>query len=162
MEIHRAEEVDADQLVDLMSQLASESSFLMYEHDEVPSPTMLARRISATKNSEQILVVEIDNEFVGYLALTLGTFKRNRGVATLALGVRGSHTGNGIGSELMSAAISEARKIGIYRLQLHVQTTNELAIKLYRKFGYEVEGTLRNAARVNGRLVDKYMMAKLL
>jgi len=162
MNIRLAEEVDACQLVELMSSLASESSFLMYEYDEVPSTTMLAKRISATKNSELIWVTEFNDKFVGYLTLSLGTLKRNRGVATLAMGVRNDYAGNGVGSGLMSTAIAEASEIGVYRLQLHVQTTNERAIKLYRKFGYEVEGTLRNAAKVSGQLVDKYMMAKLL
>lgn len=162
MNIRLAEEADAGQLVELMSSLASGSSFLMYEYDEVPSSTMFAKRMSSTKISELIWVTEFNDKFVGYLALTLSTLKRNHGVATLAMGVRNHCAYNGVGSGLMSTAISEARKIGVYRLQLHVQTTNERAIKLYRKFGYEVEGTLRNAARVNGQLVDKYTMAKLL
>ena len=106
MNIRLAEEADAGQLVELMSSLASGSSFLMYEYDEVPSSTMFAKRMSSTKISELIWVTEFNDKFVGYLALTLSTLKRNHGVATLAMGVRNDCAGNGVGSGLMSTAIS--------------------------------------------------------
>ena len=38
---------------------------------------------------------------------------------------------------------------------------NEPAIRLYRKFGFEVEGTLRELAYRDGRYVDGFLMARL-
>jgi len=162
MRIRRVEESDATQLVTLMSQIASESSFLLYEVDEVPSSAFLARRLSNTKHLEYIWVAEVGDKFVGYLALTLGSMKKNRGVGTLAIGVMTDYSNCGVGSSLMSTAIEKAREVKIYRLQLQVQTTNDRAVGLYKKFGFEIEGILRHVAKVNGCLVNKFMMAKLL
>lgn len=162
MKIGRAKESDACQLVTLMSQIASESSFLLYEPDEVPSSTWLKKRLSTLRQSEYIWVAETNHKFVGYIALTLGVMKRNRGVGTLAMGVISDYSGKGVGSELLIKVIKEAQKMEVYRLQLQVQTNNERAIRLYRKFDFEIEGVLRSVAKVEGNLIDKFMMAKLL
>lgn len=41
-------------------------------------------------------------------------------------------------------------------------THNEAAIGLYRKLGYECEGTRRAALVVDGKPVDEFWMAKLV
>jgi ribosomal protein S18 acetylase RimI-like enzyme len=41
-------------------------------------------------------------------------------------------------------------------------THNAAAIGLYRKMGFEVEGTRRAALRIGAESVDEYYMAKLL
>lgn len=162
MKIRTVTEIDAEDLYYLMRQLATESSFMMFELDEVPTPEMIARRLSSTKTTEQMLVAEEGADFLGYLTLSGGNLRRNKGVGTLTVGVGRHAQGNGVGSELMEHAIVLGRETGLYRLQLYVQTTNFIAIKLYRKFSFEVEGTLRGAVKINGQLVDKFLMAKLL
>jgi RimJ/RimL family protein N-acetyltransferase len=39
---------------------------------------------------------------------------------------------------------------------------NERALALYRRLGFEVEGTRRDSVLVDGRYVDELTMAKLL
>jgi RimJ/RimL family protein N-acetyltransferase len=51
---------------------------------------------------------------------------------------------------------------GIRRLQLIVQSHNRTARALYEKMGFVVEGTRKDALRVEGSYVDGYYMAKLL
>lgn len=51
--------------------------------------------------------------------------------------------------------------IGYLRLELTVYTDNAAAIALYRKFGFEIEGTYRAYALRKGDLVDAYAMARL-
>jgi hypothetical protein len=62
----------------------------------------------------------------------------------------------------MAAAIDIADNwLNYHRLRLEVYTDNAAALALYRKFGFEVEGTLRQDAFRDGRYVDAYAMGRL-
>jgi putative acetyltransferase len=83
-------------------------------------------------------------------------------VATLGLGVHDAWTGRGIGTALLTALIDSADNwLGIWRLQLVVYVDNAPALRLYRRFGFEVEGTHRAYALRDGQYVDAYAMARI-
>jgi L-phenylalanine/L-methionine N-acetyltransferase len=78
------------------------------------------------------------------------------------MAVHDDHRGQGIGSALMEAAVDLADNgLNILRIELEVYTDNEAALRLYKKFGFAIEGTLvRNTFRA-GQYVDAYVMARL-
>jgi RimJ/RimL family protein N-acetyltransferase len=39
---------------------------------------------------------------------------------------------------------------------------NERAIRLYKKMGFEIEGTKKHSLLISGSYVDEYYMAKLI
>lgn len=51
--------------------------------------------------------------------------------------------------------------LNLKRLQLTVYTDNEAAIRLYKKFGFAVEGTAKAYAFRDGAYVDSYFMARV-
>jgi ribosomal protein S18 acetylase RimI-like enzyme len=155
---------DAPRLSRLMDRLESESDFMMYEVQEVPTRELLRRRLEAgVKTTKETFLLAIANEDIyGYALVFRGNFARNCGVGTLALGVARAAQGYGIGSALIAESIAWAKHQGLYRLQLQVQTSNTGAFRLYQKFGFQNEGTLYRCALVNGKYVDKYQMALLL
>ena len=52
------------------------------------------------------------------------------------------------------------RAPGVEKLELTVRSTNEPALKLYRKFGFVVEGRFRNRILLaDGRYIDDIGMA---
>jgi putative acetyltransferase len=78
------------------------------------------------------------------------------------MSVHDAFQNRGVGSALMRAMIDLADNwLGLRRLELEVWTDNTLAIHLYEKFGFAVEGTGRQYARRAGELVDCYFMARL-
>ena len=52
------------------------------------------------------------------------------------------------------------RWVGALRVELSVYTDNARAIGLYRKFGFEIEGTMRGYAMRDGQFTDTHAMAR--
>jgi putative acetyltransferase len=70
--------------------------------------------------------------------------------------------GLGVGSALMRAAIDLADNwLNLIRLELLVMDGNDAAVGLYRRFGFDLEGTLRAFGFQAGRYVDVHTMARV-
>lgn len=82
-----------------------------------------------------------------------------RHVGRLGIGVRARDRGHGIGKRLMEAAIAEAPRRGIERIELEVFASNARAAALYRRFGFEMEGVRRRARKLDGVYENLIMMA---
>jgi putative acetyltransferase len=100
---------------------------------------------------------------VGMLdVLTVPNRPRRRHVGAIGMCVHDEWQGKGVGTALMRAGVDLADKwLNLIRLELEVYTDNEPAIRLYERFGFEHEGTLRQHAFRDGLYVDSYMMARL-
>ena len=76
--------------------------------------------------------------------------------------VRDDWQGKGVGTALVRAMIDLAdRWLNLTRIELTVFTDNEPAVALYRKFGFQIEGTHRKFAFRDGEFVDAYAMARV-
>jgi putative acetyltransferase len=76
--------------------------------------------------------------------------------------VHPDYWGIGIGSQLMSAILDIADNwLNLTRVELEVNTDNPVAVRLYEKFGFEIEGTHKLHAFGNGRWADSYFMSRL-
>ena len=155
---------DALRVSELMHRLELENSFMMYESSEIPDENLLRERLVANSKTKKeiFLLAHAADDLCGYALVFRGNLRRNKGVGTLALGVLEAAQGYCIGSTLIAEAIAWATHHQLYRVRLQVQTDNQKALHLYRKFGFQHEGTLRRCALVNGEYVDKHQMALLL
>ncbi|WP_150303090.1 UDP-4-amino-4,6-dideoxy-N-acetyl-beta-L-altrosamine N-acetyltransferase [Pseudomonas saliphila] len=68
----------------------------------------------------------------------------------------------GTGSKMEYLALNYAfDQLGLRKLQCEVLAFNEAVIKLHQKFGFTVEGVLREQHRIDGRFVDVYRLGLL-
>jgi L-phenylalanine/L-methionine N-acetyltransferase len=78
------------------------------------------------------------------------------------MAVRDDWQGKGVGTALIEAALDLADNwLNLTRIELGVYTDNAAAVALYKKFGFEIEGTHHRFAFRGGRYVDAYSMARL-
>ena len=99
---------------------------------------------------------------VGEAGLQGGSLERTRHVASLGIAVLRAYWGQGIGRALVLGLEDFAREAGILRIELSVMVHNARARSLYQRLGYEEEGVLRWAARIDGTLIDEVAMAKIM
>ena len=87
---------------------------------------------------------------------------RRSHVATFGISVAADMQGRGVGRRLMSEMINLCDNwLRIERLELTVFADNPAAVALYKKHGFEIEGTGRRYALRNGEYVDAYYMARM-
>ena len=118
--------------------------------------------IEKTPSANLALVAVVADQIVGDAGLHRFS-GRQLHVAGVGLGVHDAWTGKGIGTALLSALVEAAdRWLGIWRLELTVYVDNAPAIHLYRRFGFEMEGTHRAFALRDGQYVDAHAMARII
>ena len=151
--IRAAEPDDAKQLVNLIEQVES-SGFMLFEPGERKiSDEQMKKRIEAVEKekSSAILIAEDNGGIFGYLFAIGGNPTRTKHSAYIAIGVAESERGKGIGAKLFEALEEWANQQSIHRLELTVITYNTAGIALYKKMGFEIEGTKKNSLLIDGK-----------
>lgn len=67
-----------------------------------------------------------------------------------------------IGKRLLSTALQTAKERGLSRVVLTVREQNEIAIQLYKNFGFFQEGRHIKAVKINGEYENHLSMALLI
>ena len=119
---------------------------------------------SAGNPPESHLVAELAGQVAGYIKVKPPTpLPENSHVMQIGgLAVRRDARRKGIAAALMSAAEQHALAAGARKLSLRVFGTNDPAIRLYERLGFEREGILRSEFLIDGSYVDDILMAKHL
>jgi putative acetyltransferase len=110
------------------------------------------------------LVADIDGDTVGLLELvTWPGEPRHRHVGEVDLvAVHPDWTGRGAGRALMEAAVELADDwLNLRRLSLVVFVDNAVALEMYRRLGFVVEGTMAEYGFKRGKYIDAHVMARL-
>jgi putative acetyltransferase len=119
------------------------------------------RWIEKTPEGNVAIVAVLEGRLVGAADIARGKGRRDH-VGGIALVVHDDFHGRGIGAALLGALVDTADNwLNLRRLDLAVYVDNEPAIRLYKRFGFVVEGTRRAAAFRDGAFVDDYIMARL-
>ncbi|MFO1325608.1 MAG: GNAT family N-acetyltransferase [Burkholderiales bacterium] len=158
--VRRAEPSDADAMRAIFASPKAQAGTLQLP---LPSVEMWRKRLADGQPTDYLLVAVVDGEVVGNAGLhAAGASPRRRHAAGIGMAVRDDWHGRGVGTALLTAIIDLADNwLDYTRLELTVYTDNAAAFALYRKFGFETEGTLRQYALRGGVLVDAYTMARL-
>jgi RimJ/RimL family protein N-acetyltransferase len=165
--IREAKPSDAAQIIAYVNRLSEEPNSNIelspgeFTHT-VDSEAALLSDFAASGNSI-FMVAENAGEVVGILNCRGSKRMAIRHAVTLGMSVDRDWRGQGIGSRLMARATEWAKSTGsIKRIELAVFERNTIAIHLYQKFGFEVEGKRRKAVFRDGQYLDGLIMALLL
>ncbi|MDW7650138.1 MAG: GNAT family N-acetyltransferase [Bacillota bacterium] len=166
MVIREIREDDAPAFLDLQKQIEEESMFMLLTPGERETAVEEKRKLIRdvlSRDNQTIFVVENDKgELVGYLRALGGEYEKTKHCAYITVGVLEEYTGQGLGTSLLETLDRWAQQKGLHRLELIVMQNNEPAVNLYRKMGYDIEGTKKDSLMVGDEFVDEYYMGKLI
>jgi L-phenylalanine/L-methionine N-acetyltransferase len=156
--IRHAEPADIDAIKAIYDQATVFANTLQLPYQPVSNWQRLYQAGSGFYN----LVAELEGKVVGQLGLQVCQSPRRRHVAELGMGVSEEYQGQGVGSALLRAALEMADNwLNIRRMELTVYSSNEAAIALYERFGFEVEAELADYAFQYGNYVSALCMARI-
>lgn len=163
--IRQAEPNDARALIGLTKLVGKETDYLTFGPEGVGltvAQEMDLIDAFATSQENIMLVVEVDGQIIGMGNIaTFGSMKQSH-VAEIGLSLIKEYWGYGICSLLMEDLLDFSKNVGLEVITLEVVTENKRAIELYKKFGFEIVGTLKKRLKHNCSYFDSYVMELLL
>ncbi len=131
--------------------VGSQTNFLSYDENEYifePSDFMIIAEM-------QDNITDCDDpKYIGIITITNGKKKKNRHIGTLGIVITMEYCNKGIGTILMNKVLNSYSQDSLHsrsrtvtkckKIQLSVRTDNHIAVNLYKKLGFIVEGELKN------------------
>ncbi|MBT2683402.1 GNAT family N-acetyltransferase [Bacillus sp. ISL-37] len=165
MNIRHAEERDTDDFAQLIHEVESTTNFMLFGPGERKFNPEAQRKMIQTLRTEEnsnIFLAEAYSGLAGYLIAKGGSASRTKHTAYLVIGIMSGFRGSGIGTRLFEELFSWGKEVRIHRLELTVMTENKAGIALYRKMGFEIEGTKKDSLLVDGQYKDEFYMSRIL
>jgi putative acetyltransferase len=158
--IRRAEPSDAEGIA---ATFRSRGAALGTLQNPFPSVAQWGERLGKNNPAlNYILVALAGDEIIGHAGLHGFDNPRRSHAWHVGMVVRDDWHHRRVGTRLMEALVELADNwIGALRLELTVYVDNPYALRLYRRFGFEIEGTHRAFSLRDGRYTDTYFMARL-
>ena len=158
--VRRAEPEDYELVCEVF---ADESAYSGTLQTPFPSKERWRKMLAENSDADYLLLAFVDGTIAGHAGLhPWGKSPRRAHVRMLGMAVQSRYQGQGVGKALMQALIDLADKwLPVTRIELTVFTDNQRAINLYKRFGFEVEGTHKAYALRDGKYADTYCMARL-
>jgi len=142
--------------------LESPASFGSSPEDDLGSDLQRVRkRLSSTSEEATLGAFDPQDRLIGSVGVWCAGKPKRRHIASIwGMYVAPSHRRQGVGRQLMEAAIAFAKaQEGVAQVQLSVSASAPGAQRLYESLGFTVWGTEPDALRVDGQSFDEHHMA---
>ncbi|KEK22767.1 GNAT family N-acetyltransferase [Bacillus gaemokensis] len=160
--VRSALEKDGKDLSDLRLQIDGETENMDREKGEafIDIPGFEEIIKTDTESPRNLfLVAVVNDQIVGFSRCEGVYLKRFSHKVEFGVCVLKEFWGHGIGKNLLQESISWADANGIKKIALNVLETNDKAITLYKKLGFEIEGVLKNDKKLaDGKYYNTVIM----
>ena len=157
---------DATELSELRLQIDGETENLDREKGEAFINASGFEQIILTdteKPRNLFLVAEVKHQIVGFSRCEGVYLNRFSHKTEFGVGILRDYWGYGIGKYLLKESVAWADANSIKKMTLNVLETNDKAIQLYKRFGFEIEGILKNDKILSdGQYYNTLMMGRFV
>lgn len=111
-----------------------------------------------------VAVIEKENkkQIIADASLMFNSNEDSKHKAQLGIAVHDKYQNKGIGTALLKHLLNIAKMKKLKKIWLEVVTNNNIAIHIYKKVGFQIEGKLVKERIINDKYRDEYRMAILL
>jgi len=164
--LREVEKDDAKAIINFYNEVGGETDYLSFGKDEffvtVDFEGKYIENLKNEANSILILAI-VDDKIVGAASINSSQKRRLKHVGTLGIVIKKEFCKIGLGSILIKYLVNWSKYNGITKkITLITRSDNHLAIGLYKKIGFEIEGTLKNENYENGMYYDCLTMGLIL
>ncbi|MFL6499550.1 MAG: arsinothricin resistance N-acetyltransferase ArsN1 family A [Candidatus Udaeobacter sp.] len=109
------------------------------------------------------VVAHLNGEIIGWAGA--GSYRHRecyRGIGEFSMYVRRDWRSRGVGDLLVAGLISEAERLGLWKLLSRIFVSNEASRALCRKHGFREVGVYEKHARLDGEWVDVVIVERLI
>jgi RimJ/RimL family protein N-acetyltransferase len=162
-EIRIATSEDAKSALEYFAKLQTENLSTIFRVDPLPTleeEVAFLRSFEVSPNSNWFAVVSDDGAIVGNLGIQADSRAQRSHVGHLGMSILSPFRSVGLGTRLWKTALSWAKSTDLRRIQLDVLETNWGAIRLYKRFGFSVDGRRPGDVLVAGDYVDMIQMSR--
>lgn len=155
--VRQAQETDYDFIKGLYFH-PQVNPFLLYE---MADETDFASIFKDLVDRNVLYVFETKDEKVGMFKLVPLTYRSSHIAYLGGVAIHPQWAGKGLGVLMMQEIITFTQRLGFRRIELSTATTNEKALHLYEKVGFQKEGVLRQYTHLKreNRYLDEVLMA---
>lgn len=161
--IRAAKPEDAVLLLDCIKTYIPQSDYIpKYEHEITLTLAQEKEWIQSFLNQDNslLLVAEYENRIIGNIDLTGSKRIMMQHTAVVGMGMLQNWRNTGLGTALMSEAITWAKANPVLELlYLQVYTENKLGIALYKKMGFVENGIIQNYFKHEDKYFDNLTMS---
>lgn len=161
IEIRKLRPEDAAEVLEYMKTVGGESDNLTFGSEGLEISVEDEEKFIANMEKHErraLFCAEIDGEISAVMNVECG-IRRMAHVANFGISILKKHWGKGVGSMLTEKAIEFAKSVDAEIIKLAVKEDNERGLALYKKYGFQEYGRLKNAIKVNGEDFDEIFMS---
>jgi RimJ/RimL family protein N-acetyltransferase len=158
--IRKFEIKDKEQLIEMYESLSNETvrwALPPYTRERIESGWL--------SNLQNLLAIVAfyKDKIVGHAQIFKFPHPRRKGTGDLIIYLHQDFHNAGLGTAMLRELIVLAKEAGLHRIGLSVVADNELAIRLYQKFGFKNEGLKKDAYfGEDGKYHDELMMSLII
>ncbi len=156
---------ESKEIINFVKAVDSETDYLTRETGEFNISIEKEKEFIRDKENSSnsvFLTAKVNGRIVGTIGFLGNSLKRYRHRGQFGIAILKDYWNYGIGSKMLSVMLGWADKNEFKKITLEVDDINGKAIKLYQKFGFEIEGKLKKDKYLgNGEYRDSFIMARL-
>jgi len=113
---------------------------------------------------DEFLVANLDGRVVGFAGIHRfkGKIREMTHIGEIGIAVHPDFQRRGVGTALLKASVSLARRRGFKRLEADTWANNIAMRRILEKAGFELEGVRRKRVKINGKYHDEACYAILI